>query len=279
VKRHQKSSLPQGRVTASADATKTTEDHQKLHHIVDHVFDTWDQALGRWTYFRVLGKSAELAQALTHSYAAHVHNAFQDALLMDSLREIGAVILDKDPRSASLYRSLCLTKSIGVLDAIRKDYEVVPPVRHQDEGMSPELRAEVDAHMHQEGLERNRREFAALHANVIRIEDELFNTPVAKKVRNARNQAVAHYDVQLAGCNWKTMKVGDAGLTYGDMDAYIERCTAAVKTVTLFVQRRAMDFHASRTIYEKRAAEYIDALVHGRRSQTQKANHESNASS
>jgi hypothetical protein len=245
----------------------TTRNHQKLRGIVDHVLDKWDQALERWIYLRSFGQSAELSKALSPSYAAHVHNALLDALVFDSLREIGALILDKGEESASLHHATRLIKSGGVLAAIRQDYEIVSPVRNLNKDLEPELLAEINAHMYRQGLERNRREFDELHAKVNKIDGELFASPVTKKIRRARNKAVAHYDFKNAGVNWKAVTIGDAGLTFGDMDAYFESCTNAVKVVTLFVHRKSMDYNASRTIYEKRVAEYIDAMVRGRGAQ------------
>jgi hypothetical protein len=245
----------------------SSKSHLKLRHIVDHVFDIWDNALGRWSYFRSLGQHSELAMALTPSYAAHVHNALQDALLIDSLRELGAVILDRDERSASLQQAMRLIKSKEVLDAIRKEYEVVPPVRHMNEDLPPALLAEIDAQIHQDGLERNRREFEELYAKVMKIDVDLLEAPITSKIREARNTSVAHYDVRKAGPDWKTLTVGDAGLTFGDMDAYFENCTEAVKVITLFVHRRSMDFAASHEIFKKRVNEYIDAMIRGRGAQ------------
>jgi hypothetical protein len=190
-----------------------------------------------------------------------------DALLFDSLREIGAAILDTDERSASLYQAVRLVNARGVLEAIKKDYSIVPPVRHLGDDLTPALLAEIDAHLRQEELKRNYREFDELHSKIVNIKRELFDASVTSQIRKARNKAVAHYDVRKVGPDWKTVTIGDAGLTFGDMDAYFEKCTEAVKVVTLFVHRKAMNFAASREIYEKRVAEYIDAIVRGRGAQ------------
>jgi hypothetical protein len=90
---------------------------------------------------------------------------------------------------------------------------------------------------------------------------------VADAIRRTRNKAVAHYDVQEVGTEWRTVGIGDAGLTMGDLEDYIDKCTEAVSLVTVFVHRKSMDFSEAKKIHEKCTAEYIEAIVRGRQLQ------------
>jgi hypothetical protein len=245
----------------------TTRSYKKLCGIVDHVWDKWDDAVRRWTIYRCLGKSSELVKALTPSYSAHVHNTILNLFMIDSLREIGAVILDSDARSASLYRATKLLKSAGVTDSIREQYAIVTPPDHLNQEIDPAMRVHIEELIVARERERSLQEFADLNKKVVELTETIFDSAIAVAIRRTRNKAVAHYDVQEVGTEWRTVGIGDAGLTMGDMEDYISKCTEAVSIVTVFVQRKSMDFAEARKIHEKYAAEYIDAIVRGRRSQ------------
>jgi hypothetical protein len=43
-----------------------------------------------------MGRRDDLRDGLANTYAAHVHNAIQDVVLLDLIREIGALVLDRN---------------------------------------------------------------------------------------------------------------------------------------------------------------------------------------
>jgi len=73
-----------------------------LKAIVEHIGDQWAAVLHRQTYFHAMTRNAELAEALSSTYAAHVHNTITDTFVIDLIREIGALVLDRDSNSASV---------------------------------------------------------------------------------------------------------------------------------------------------------------------------------
>lgn len=85
----------------------------------------------------------------------------------------------------------------------------------------------------------------------------------------ARSKSVAHYDVVRDGADWKLWRVDGTGLTYGQVDEYVDACTNAIHTLTLLVQRAHHDFPEAGVIGNEYAQEYIEALVAGLRSQKQ----------
>lgn len=53
------------------------------------------------------------------------------------------------------------------------------------------------------------------------------------------------------------------GLTYGQLDAYVEATTEAIDKLSHFVSRSAFDFPGSIEIAQNYAAEYVEALTFG----------------
>lgn len=99
---------------------------------------------------QALGRHEELHSALANTRAAHITNMLQDVLVMDLLREIGALVLDADPGSASVSRALTALRDPAVTDLLRSEYEVVRPFTHMgDVTMPPAIRAELDAQWNQ----------------------------------------------------------------------------------------------------------------------------------
>ena len=244
----------------------SSRSHRKLCHIVEHVYGQWSVLNENWTYMRSLGKSKEFTAALSPSHAAHVHNAIQNAFMLDTLRELGALILDRGEDATSLHHTFRLIKSTGVLEDIRDTYRVVTAPRSLN-SLEPVLQAEVDAMLMKRQLEANRQEFEKLHKRLNEVEAPVFDTDIAKKIGKSRNKAIAHYDVRRAGEDWKTMTIGDADMNFGDVDAYLPSCAEAVQVETLFVLRMNIDYADFKRGFEKNVNEFIDALVRGKKQQ------------
>lgn len=118
---------------------------ERLKTVVKHLSDTWPHVLQRQLCMQALGRREDLHEALTSTYVAHVTNMLQDVLVMDLLREIGALVLDPDSGSASVKRALSALRDPGVIAELRAEYEIVRPFTHRDPTMSPAVRAEFDA--------------------------------------------------------------------------------------------------------------------------------------
>lgn len=76
--------------------------------------------------------SEQLHEAFGFSYAAHVHNAFQDLLLADLIIQIGALILDNDRGSASVARAVSALRDQEPLKELYAEYHVVSPPADQN---------------------------------------------------------------------------------------------------------------------------------------------------
>jgi hypothetical protein len=77
-----------------------TEKLARLKTIVKHIGDKWPTVLRRRTHMDEMGKSEGLRAGLEHTHSAHVHNELHVVLIVDLIREVGALVLDKNPRSA-----------------------------------------------------------------------------------------------------------------------------------------------------------------------------------
>jgi hypothetical protein len=60
-------------------------------------------------------------------------------------------------------------------------------------------------------------------------------------------------------------RIEGTGLTYGQMDEYIDDCSEAVDILLHLVLREAFDFEGTRTVAQGYADEYTEALVVGLR--------------
>jgi hypothetical protein len=213
-----------------------------LEHLkvtLQHVLKRWPAVLQRRHYLQAISQDEDLRKALIHTYAAHVHNTLHAALSVDLLRDIGALILDRDPKSASLAQAVAALKTDAIRQSLRDTY----------------------AADHKSHLDHR------LPSVLSRIELNLLSTPCAHTIRTIRNKAVAHYDVDHDGKNWKMWDLTEVGLTYGQLDQYIDGCTEAVDGLCGLVLRQVFSFDALPKVSETYVQEYIAALVIGLKSQ------------
>jgi hypothetical protein len=242
----------------------------RLKTVVEHISDTWTQVLRRRAYMQALGRSRELHDALARTYAAHVHNAVQDVLINDLIREMGALILDRNQDSASVASAMETLRDESVLAELQKDYRAIVPVQMYDsEKFDDRMRATVNQMYEDAELRRNLDEFAMLKAQLAVIDKAVLTGGVGALLWTARSRSVAHYDVVRNGSDWKLWRVEGTGLTYGQLDEYVDACTGAIHTLALLVQRTHNDFPEASAIGNQYAAEYIDALVRGLKMQKQ----------
>ncbi len=214
-----------------------------------------------------MGRSEELRALFERTYAAHVHNAIQDVLLLDLVREIGALILDPDCRAASVRVAMKDLRRADILEELKADYRNVIPARiHGADSLSAEMTATVEEMLMESDLERDRIEFASLQARLPEVKRVLRGS-ISRHLSTARNKAVAHYEIQRDGADWKMWRVGVTGLTYGQLDEYIDVCTAAIELLSVFVLRESHNFDDTIPINQRYVDEYLDALSIGLRQQ------------
>jgi hypothetical protein len=98
---------------------------ERLKVIVKHLADTWPHVLQRQMCMQSLGRREDLHAALSDADVAHITNMLLDVLVMDLLREIGALVLDRDASSASVARAMSALHDSDVIAELRAEHEVV----------------------------------------------------------------------------------------------------------------------------------------------------------
>src|ERR1017187_6524261 len=120
---------------------------ERLKVVVKHLSNTWPHVLQRQSCMQSLGRREDVHSALRDTYAAHITNMLQDVLVLDLLREIGALVLDPNSNSASVARAMSALRDPGVIAELRAEYEIVRPLGHiGGDELTPEMRAQIDAH-------------------------------------------------------------------------------------------------------------------------------------
>jgi len=132
----------------------------------------------------------------------------------------------------------------------------VPPIEAADAAVVQAAR-ELESNELQQHLDKH------LPTELDAIQKEVLSAPLADKIRTVRNKVVAHYDVVHDGANWKMWEITGVGLTYGQLDEYIDRCTEAVDHLCGYVLRAAFAFEDLPRVSERYALEYIEALIIG----------------
>ena len=237
---------------------------KRLKAIVEHIGDQWAAVLHRQTYFHAMTRNAELAEALSSTYAAHVHNTITDTFVIDLIREIGALVLDRDSNSASVAVAVQLLRDPLVLEELRKEYRIVLPSKWLSGQDVPEdVRRGIDQESQENQVVENLEAFNLRVAKLPEV-DSLLNAKISELLRTARNKSIAHYDVVRSGTDWKLWRIDEAGeLTYGKLDEYVDACTAAVDGLLHLVRRVAHDFDGTRHVAQDYADDYIGALMLG----------------
>jgi hypothetical protein len=238
----------------------------RLKTSVKHIGNLWVLVLHRRTYLRAFGRSQSLGEVINNTYAANVHNTLQDVLLLDLIREIGALILDRDDRSASIASVVTELRDSDVLGQIEAVYRIVPPVPKRfvkGDNTDAETRARIAAAIHASELDTNLKELAALPGRLGKIDQSVLQTPIAEMVRKLRNKGVAHYDVVQDGADWKMWRERETGLTYGQLDEFVDSCTVAIDDLSRLVRGEAFDFEGTIGVAQNYADNYISALIAG----------------
>jgi hypothetical protein len=226
-----------------------------LKVVVRQLLDLWPGVLRRQLYLQAMGRSVELREALNQTYAAHVHNTLQTVLVVDLIREIGALVLDADSRSASVRRAVAGLRDGETLKELEQQYHIVQPIKGADEATA--------AAVHEITLKENLEQFDSIPELLKTIDKELLTGQTADTITTVRNKSIAHYDVAHDGKDWKMWRIEDAGLTYGQLDEYINVCTRAVNTLSSVVLSASFYFADLPGISKQQTDEYIGALTLG----------------
>jgi AbiU2 len=217
-----------------------------------------------------LGRNEELHRALEQTYTAHITNTLQDVLVIDLLRELGALVLDDDRGSASVARAMSALRDQDVISELQREYEVVRPLANVGgDKLTPQQRAQLDAQWQQSERREQLERFERFRQQLGALDKELTESKVGEKLWKARCKGVAHYDVVRSGEDWKLWRVEGTGLTWGQINTYVDKCSEAIEVLLALVRQTSFDFNGSKEVAQGYVDEFIDAVVRGLRSQKQ----------
>lgn len=223
--------------------------------IVQHLVDSWPAVLRQRQYIQTLSGNPDLVAALKDTYAAHVHNALGAVLVMDVFRAVGAHILDRNSKAASIVNAVELLGRQEVLGALIAELADVKPGRFVDEAAARALRKVMGDHA--EGFYRDAR------ADLDWIRDNLLSSDLARTLRTVRDKGVAHYELVREGDDWRLWRIEGTGLTYGQLDQFIDCCTEAIDRLAHLALRQSHAWDLEAKHAERYADEYVQALVFG----------------
>jgi hypothetical protein len=115
-------------------------------------------------------------------------------------------------------------------------------------------------------LQSNLELFATLQPALVDIEQTVVKTDVAIAIQKARDKAIAHYDVVPVGDDFRMWPIEESGLTFAQLDAYVDACTAAVNTLSGLVGlvlNSSVQFARTSATAKNDVNQYIAALVTG----------------
>jgi hypothetical protein len=243
---------------------------ERLKLIAQHLYDTWPHLLRRQLTMQSLGRSEALHRALEQTYTAHITNTLQDMLVIDLLRELGALVLDDHRGSASVARAMSALRDPDVVAELRREYEVTHPLGDVGgDKLTPDQRAQLDAQWEQSERREQLQRFERFRRRLTDLAKELTQSEVGEKLWQARSKGVAHYDVVRSGGDWQLWRVGGTGLTWGEINAYVDKCSEAIEVLLALVLQTSFDFDGAKEVAQGYVDEFIDALVRGLQSQKQ----------
>jgi len=213
-----------------------------------------------------MGSSEALRDAIDLTYHANVQNELRDVLISDLIRLLAAIVLDDDVRRAgSICTAIHYLRNSKLLIELEKDYRVIPPLPSDNFEASQDLKErETIQHAHHDReLQRNLEIFSTLLPTLDQIERDVLETDIASAIRKARNKAIAHYEVVRDGNDFRMWRLESAGLTFDQLNKYVDSCTEVVNQLYGFVLHKGVAFEMTTEIARKDVGLYIDALVNG----------------
>jgi hypothetical protein len=244
---------------------------QRLKKVVTHLDHTWSDVLQRQRTMQALGQREDLHKVLEHTGTVNITNMLQHVLVMDLLREIGALILDPDMGSASALRALSALRDPELMRELRAEHEVVRPVTTIR--TSNNVPDHVWAQWDEERKVRDRQDqierFDSMVREMTELEPSVRSSDTAQRLTRIRNKGVAHYDVVPDGAGgWKLWAEGGSAedgsaITWGEINDYIDSCTRVIELLNGAVCHTSYDFAEAKKVHEENVDEFIGVLTAG----------------
>jgi hypothetical protein len=136
--------------------------------------------------------ASDAGAKLNGSLAAHGYNRLLHTIYLDVIKDLWAITLDRDPRSASLFQLRKLVREVKTKRALRAEYSRPVPVVNAGGDADPEeVRRIVDEHHRQEYSAQFDDHFPKVLAGI----DDILTNGRLQTLERVRHEVVAHSSV------------------------------------------------------------------------------------
>lgn len=180
------------------------------------------------------------------SNGAHGLNLLNMTLYFDLIRELAAISLDKNNRSPSIKNVLQLLDSCNLLNYLKEEYCEPHPIKWiNDVDEDSKIFWEVK-HRKRE-LAENEDRFNNTYQEIRAEYKTLKDSELYKKIRDARNKLIAHYEMRHDGEAPRMLTPSDFGLKWGDVEEYFELIKPIITNLVLIISNEgyARDMYRS----------------------------------
>lgn len=197
----------------------------------------------------------ELIKKWDNSYGAHGLESLRMTLYFDLIRELAAISLDSDSRSPSIHNILQLLESKPLLEALKDEYCEPLPINWINDIDEDSKKFWEEKHRERE-IAENLERFRGHHSKAKEEFKELRKSDLFKKIKDARNKIVAHYEMRAEGEAPRLFSPTDIGLKWSDAEEYLEIIKPIMTELVLLISNEGYALNIYREQHEEVATDF-----------------------
>lgn len=197
----------------------------------------------------------ELIKKWDKSHGAHGLNLLNITLYFDLIRELAAFTLDNDKRSPSIKNILQLLESDILSNHLK--IEFCKPLQVQ---WINDMDEDSKKFWEEKHAEKEQAEKSQLFDNSLSTARNRFKSLRAsdlyKRIKNARNKLIAHYEMRNDGETPRMLDPTDIGLKWGDVEEYFDQVKPIITDLILIISNEGYALDTYRSQHERIANEF-----------------------
>jgi AbiU2 len=197
----------------------------------------------------------DLIEKWDGSHGAHGLNLLNMTLYYDLVRELAAISLDKDKKSPSIKNILKLLDSKDLLNHLKQEYCKPLPMNWINDIDEDSKRFWEEKYSERE-LTENEERFNNTYQEIRGEYKSLKESELFKKIRDARNKLIAHYEMRHDGEAPRMVNPTDFDLKWGDAEEYFELLKPIITKLILIISNEGYALDACRSQHEQIANEF-----------------------
>lgn len=172
--------------------------------------------------------------------------ALRFALYIGAVSDIKTLLFDKDSRSASINNICEKLKNDQIVRTLRVDYCEPPRIRSIFCDGEPDsaLKEKLENRFKQEEIERLEKEFDETLPKTLKMFDDLSKSDLAKRICEARDKAISHYEIKNVNGERKLNRVEDFRLTWGDLSELLDNTKNIIFNLNLVLRASSYDMES-----------------------------------